>query len=236
MVMIVIIHFYNPNKLATLCGVNETTTGKREEMFDRKSHWENICTIKAPTEVSWYQPHPETSLKLRDSAGVSKEAQIIDMGGGASTPVDDLLSQGFQNITVLDIASAALEKSKARLGAWADSVTWLKADTSHVSLPHQKYDLWHDREVFHFLTDVRARQSYIKLVGESLKPCGHLIVATFASDGPKKCSGLDTRRYGSGELPDEFEDGFRLLESIGEAHQTPFGTEQKFIYQHLQKS
>jgi SAM-dependent methyltransferase len=205
-------------------------------MFERKSHWEIIYTVKAPTEVSWYQQHPEISLELIARTGVEKTAQIIDVGGGASTLVDDLLSQGFHHITVLDIASAALEKSKARLSGRADSVTWLEVDITQASLPYQRYDLWHDRAVFHFLTDGRDRQSYIRLVSESLKPGGHLIVATFAPDGPRKCSGLDTLRYSPGEVLGEFGDGFRLVESVSEAHQTPFRTEQKFIYNRLQKS
>jgi 2-polyprenyl-3-methyl-5-hydroxy-6-metoxy-1,4-benzoquinol methylase len=203
-------------------------------MFDRKSHWENIYTIKDSTEVSWYQQHPATSLELIISTGIAKEAQIIDVGGGASTLVDALLAQGFQCITVLDIASAALEKSKARLGERANGVGWMEAEITQVTLPRHHYDLWHDRAVFHFLTDARDRQSYIKSVGTSLKPSGHLIIATFATDGPKKCSGLDTVRYSSGDLLDEFGNDFRLVESVDEAHRTPFGTEQNFIYCHLQ--
>ena len=205
-------------------------------MANRKSHWESIYTTKAPTEVSWYQPHPYTSLEFIASAGVKKRSEIIDVGGGASTLVDDLLFSGFQHITVLDIASAALEESKSRLGELASSVTWLEADITQVTLPQSNYDLWHDRAVFHFLTDAKDRLSYKKAVEESLKSGGHLIVATFAPDGPKKCSGLDTVRYSPDELRKEFGDKFRLVESAGQAHQTPFGTEQRFIYCHFQKT
>lgn len=206
-----------------------------EEVFERTSHWENIYTIKSPVEVSWYQPHLETSLELITRTGVEKRAQIIDVGGGASTLVDDLLSEGFQHVTVLDIASAALEKSQARLGDRAGGVTWLSADITQVSLPRLHYDLWHDRAVFHFLTDAEDRQRYVNLVNTALKPGSHMIVATFAPDGPKKCSGLDTLRYSPDELLAEFGDDFRLVESVSEAHQTPFGTEQEFTYCHLKR-
>jgi 2-polyprenyl-3-methyl-5-hydroxy-6-metoxy-1,4-benzoquinol methylase len=205
-------------------------------MAERKAHWENIYSVKAPTEVSWYQPHPATSLELINRTGITRAAQIIDVGGGASTLVDDLLSQGYSNITVLDIASAALEKSQARLGTRATSVSWIAADITQASLPPAHYDLWHDRAVFHFLTDAKDRQSYTRAVEESLKPGGHLIVATFASDGPKKCSGLDIVRYSPDELRGEFGDTFQLIESVDEAHQTPFGSEQRFIYCHFQKT
>jgi 2-polyprenyl-3-methyl-5-hydroxy-6-metoxy-1,4-benzoquinol methylase len=205
-------------------------------MAERKAHWENIYTVKAPAEVSWYQPHPETSLELITRTGIEKAAQIIDVGGGASTLVDDLLSQGYSNITVLDIASAALEKSQARLGTRATSVTWVEADITQASLPPAHYDLWHDRAVFHFLTEAKDRLSYTRAVEKSLKPGGHLIVATFAADGPKKCSGLDIVRYSPDELRGQFGDHFRLIESLDEAHQTPFGSEQRFIYCHFQKT
>jgi ubiquinone/menaquinone biosynthesis C-methylase UbiE len=158
-------------------------------MLERKSHWENIYTIKAPTEVSWFQPHPETSLELIGTAGIGKDAQIIDVGGGASTLADDLLSKGFRHITILDVASAALAKSKGRLGERAASVTWLEADITQVSLPRLYYDLWHDRAVFHFLTDEKDRRSYIHAADESLKAGGHLIVATFAPTAHKSAAG-----------------------------------------------
>lgn len=205
-------------------------------MVERKSHWESIYTTKAPTEVSWYQPHPDTSLEFIAGAGVKKTSEIIDVGGGASTLVDDLLFGGFQHITVLDIAHAALEESRSRLGELASSVTWVEADITQVTLPPSNYDLWHDRAVFHFLTDAKDRLSYIKAVEESIKSGGHLIVATFAPDGPKKCSGLDTVRYSPDELRREFGGNFRLVESACQAHQTPFGTEQRFIYCHFQKT
>lgn len=203
--------------------------------MERRSHWEHIYSSKAPTEVSWYQVHPEKSLELIARTGAKKTAQIIDVGGGASTLVDDLLVRGFQNVTVLDVASAALERAKARLGERASRVTWVVADVTQVSLAHHYYDVWHDRAVFHFLTDAEDRRRYVKAVYESLKPGGHIIVATFAPDGPQKCSGLNIVRYSPDELHDEFGESFQLVESAAEAHPTPFGTEQRFIYCYCRK-
>ncbi len=202
-------------------------------MFERKSHWQNIYTQKAPTEVSWYQPRPEKSLELIARTRVEKSAQIIDVGGGASTLVDTLLAQGFQHITVLDIASAAIERAKARLGEQTNKVTWLEADITLANLPPSHYDVWHDRAVFHFLTDASDRKAYVTRVGESLKSSGHLIIATFAPDGPLKCSGLNVVRYGPEELRGEFGDEFQLIDSVSEIHQTPFKIEQKFTYCYL---
>jgi 2-polyprenyl-3-methyl-5-hydroxy-6-metoxy-1,4-benzoquinol methylase len=205
-------------------------------MSNRKSHWEAVYANKAPTEVSWYQPYPRISLDLIAHTRVSSCAQIIDVGGGTSTLADALLSEGFKHVTVLDIAFAAIEKSKARLAERANSITWLEADITRVNLPEHYFDLWHDRAVFHFLTEVSDRRSYLRAVEGSLKPGGHLIIATFAVDGPKKCSGLDTQRYSPDELSDFFGDSFQLVETVSEIHQTPFETEQKFIYCRFQRN
>jgi ubiquinone/menaquinone biosynthesis C-methylase UbiE len=199
-------------------------------MFERKSHWEDVYTRKAATEVSWYQPRPEKSLKLIARTGVGTTARIIDVGGGASTLVDALLTQGFQHVTVLDIAAAALETAKRRVGERADEVTWLEADITQANLPSAYYDVWHDRAVFHFLTEAADRRSYIDAVERSLKPGGHIIVATFAVDGPRKCSGLDTLGYSPAELRREFGSNFRLVTGSCEEHLTPFGTTQRFSY------
>jgi 2-polyprenyl-3-methyl-5-hydroxy-6-metoxy-1,4-benzoquinol methylase len=204
--------------------------------MSRKAHWENIYSSKTPTEVSWYQTYPEKSLELISHTGISKEAHIIDVGGGASTLVDNLLDNGFRNITVLDISAAAIDQAKARLGERAKEVAWLEADITQVTLPPHEYDLWHDRAVFHFLTAAEARQSYVNAVRYSLKPNGHIIVATFAPDGPTKCSGLDIVRYSPDELHDEFGNDFQYIESFSENHPTPFGTDQKFIYCYCKKS
>ena len=204
--------------------------------MNRKAHWETVYETKAPTEVSWYQPHLDLSLQLIVRTGVSSEAGIIDIGGGPSTLVDDLLARGFRNITVLDISSTALGISKARLGESAQTVTWLEADVLDGPLPKQTYGVWHDRAVFHFLTDARDRRKYVAAIECSVKPMGHVIIATFGLDGPTKCSGLDVVRYDLGHLKAEFDDNFVLVESHNETHRTPVGTTQQFSYCRFQKN
>jgi ubiquinone/menaquinone biosynthesis C-methylase UbiE len=200
-----------------------------------KTHWEHIHKTKTSVQVSWYQEHPVQSLQLIAETGVDKAAQIIDVGGGISTLVDDLLAIGYGQITVLDISAAALQTTQQRLGARAKDVSWLEADVTQVQLPYQFYDIWHDRAVFHFLTDSEDRQRYVKKVKESVKMGGHVIVATFASDGPEKCSGLQVARYAPESLHHEFGEGFELVGSRNELHHTPFGTDQKFIYCYCRK-
>lgn len=203
--------------------------------MDRKSHWENIFTTKADDQVSWYQTRPQESLELIRLTGVNKMAQIIDVGAGASNLVDCLLEDGFRNITVLDISSTALSHAKTRLGSRADEVTWKEADITKSELPPAYYDLWHDRAVFHFLTDPDDRREYVRAVNRSLKVGGHIIVASFALDGPSKCSGLDVVQYDPQALHHEFGGSFALVESRRETHVTPFGTEQKFIFCYCRK-
>ena len=201
-----------------------------------KTHWENIYQTKAPTQVSWYQEHSLQSLQFVANTGIAKTDQIIDVGGGPSALVADLLNNGYQHITVLDISAAALEAAQQRLDARANQVTWLEANILQTKLPHFKYDLWHDRAVFHFLTEPEDRKRYVNAVKEAVKPGGHVIMATFASDGPERCSGLPVVRYEPESLQNEFGDGFILLDSTHEAHHTPFGTEQKFIYCYCRKA
>jgi len=203
--------------------------------MEYKTHWEHIYHTKDTAQVSWYQLHPRLSLQYIQNTGADKTAHIIDVGGGASTLVDHLLDDGFLHITVLDISAAALEAAKQRLGPRAESVTWLEADITQSALPHHEYDVWHDRAVFHFLTEPRDRQRYVNTVKQAVKPGGHVIVATFANDGPEKCSGLEVARYDPQGLHDEFGTGFELLDSTREEHHTPFGTEQKFIYCYCRK-
>lgn len=198
--------------------------------MESKKHWEQIYSTKAPTQLSWYQLHPRLSLQYIQNTGVGKTGHIIDVGGGASTLVDHLLDDGFQQITVLDISAEALEIAQQRLGQRAGSVNWLEANITQTTLPGHKYDVWHDRAVFHFLTEREDRNRYIHAVREAVKPGGHVIVATFASDGPERCSGLEVTRYDSQSLHNEFGADFELLDSTHEDHHTPFGTEQKFIY------
>jgi len=200
-----------------------------------KSHWENIYTTKETDRVSWYQAHPWESLDLIKRTGIVKSAPIIDVGGGASTLIDHLLDEGFANVTVLDIAPTALERAKTRLGERADQVTWVEGDITQILLPASHYGLWHDRAVFHFLTRAEDRLRYVAAVRRSLKPGGHIIVASFAPDGPSQCSGLDVIRYSPHPLHDEFGAGFVLVDSRSETHITPFGTEQKFIYCYCKK-
>ena len=204
-------------------------------MEQRKSHWETIYQQKRSEEVSWYQPHLAVSLALLAKAGLSPESRIIDVGGGASTLVDDLLEQGVKDITVLDIAGRALATVKARLGAQAERVTWIEADITRAQLPSAYYDLWHDRVVFHFLTNAEDRRRYLKTMSEALKPGGQVVVATFALQAPPRCSGLEVLRYSPKTLQAELGEGFTLIESLDESHRTPFNTVQPFIYCRFQK-
>jgi 2-polyprenyl-3-methyl-5-hydroxy-6-metoxy-1,4-benzoquinol methylase len=203
--------------------------------MNTKTHWENIHQTKTSTQVSWYQEHSRLSMQYISQTGVDKTDQIIDIGGGISTLVDDLLAGGYQHIHVLDISAAALQTSQQRLGSRAKKVNWIVADITQTQLPYQLYDVWHDRAVFHFLTNPQDRQRYVHAVKDAVKPGGHVIVATFASDGPERCSGLEVARYDPESLHSEFGTDFELLDSTREEHQTPFGTEQKFIYCYCRK-
>jgi ubiquinone/menaquinone biosynthesis C-methylase UbiE len=199
--------------------------------MEAKTHWESVYASKAPAEVSWFQEHATVSLALIKRTGLTKSSPLIDVGGGASTLVDDLLAAGFDDLTVLDVSGAALAAAKARLGTQAvASVTWLEADVTQAPLPHHRFALWHDRAVFHFLTQEAQRQKYIEQVCHAVQPGGHVIVATFAPDGPLRCSGLEVMRYSPATLHATFGETFRLVEHTSETHHTPFGTEQQFVY------
>ncbi|MCS6786081.1 MAG: class I SAM-dependent methyltransferase [Thiobacillaceae bacterium] len=198
--------------------------------MDVKAHWETVYTRKAPTEVSWFQPHAERSLGLIRLARVTPAARIIDVGGGASTLVDDLLAAGYRDVTVLDVAAHALAAARERLGARAAEVRWIEADVLTVGLPRHGYDVWHDRAVFHFLTDPADRQRYVRQVLHAVRPGGIVIVATFAPDGPERCSGLPVVRYDPQGLHAEFGAPFELIMHEREAHHTPAGAVQQFIY------
>lgn len=198
--------------------------------MDPKQHWETVHQAKAPTEVSWYQEHAARSMDFIRRTGVAKAGRIIDVGGGVSTLVDDLLAAGYTDVTVLDISAAALDVARSRLGAAAARVTWIEADVLHADLQAAYYELWHDRAVFHFLTDPADRDRYVDCAHRAVKPGGHVIVATFASDGPTQCSGLEVVRYDPESLHDAFGDEFRLVESAEETHVTPAGREQHFVY------
>ena len=205
------------------------------ESLDKKRHWESIYKTKEPTEVSWYQPESRISLDLIIQTGISTTARIIDVGGGASRLVDSLLAQGFQHISVLDISSSALQHARDRLGALAEQVTWIEADVTRVTLPAAHYDLWHDRAVFHFLTNPADRDQYIQTMQYAVKPGGQIVIATFALDGPTQCSGLEVVRYSPESLQSTLGPDFELVESLNEIHHTPFGTEQRFVYSHFRR-
>jgi 2-polyprenyl-3-methyl-5-hydroxy-6-metoxy-1,4-benzoquinol methylase len=199
-----------------------------------EKHWENVYQTKDPEKVSWFRPHLETSLALVERAtGGNHSAAIIDVGGGASTLVDDLVGRGYENVTILDIAQSALDLAQARLVAAAKVVHWLNADVVKAVLPAQSFDVWHDRAVFHFLTSPEDRKRYASNVTRSVRAGGHVIVSTFGPEGPAKCSGLDVMRYDAASLHAEFGAAFKLLESSVEMHDTPFGTTQQFVYCHL---
>jgi len=203
---------------------------------DRQSHWQSIFQTRTSLEVSWYQPHLRASLELIGQIGLPPTASIIDVGAGDSTLVDDLLAHGFTRISLLDISSAALERVKTRLGSASDKITWIEADITQVILPQKAYDLWHDRALFHFLTNDTDRRRYVELAQNALKPGGYLIIATFAHDGPVRCSGLDTLRYDPEALFHELGTDFTLIRCLSEIHRTPSGNEQHFSYCLIKKS
>lgn len=204
-------------------------------MQSQKEHWEKVYQTKQPQAVSWFQEHATRSLELIRSIGMPLDASIIDVGGGASTLVDDLLHDGFNQVSVLDLSEGALEVARTRLGVSGAGVSWLAGDIRNVNLPEHTFDIWHDRAVFHFLTDPADRASYVRQVMKSVKQGGHVIVATFAPDGPEQCSGLPVARYAPTELHGEFGPAFELLEHTSEEHKTPWGSVQHFVYCHCLK-
>lgn len=195
-----------------------------------KDHWEKVYSTKAPNGVSWFQPHADMSMRLIHDSGFGKDAAIVDVGGGASTLVDDLLDAGYSNITILDLSGVALAESRRRLGSRAKSVQWMEADITCAEFEPYSLDLWHDRAVFHFLTSEADRAAYVRQVLRALKPGGHVVMATFGANGPTQCSGLPVMRYAPDELHAEFGEAFTMLTHEEQLHHTPFGTEQQFIY------
>ena len=204
-------------------------------MLNKKTHWETVYETKPSDSVSWFQPHAEKSLRMIEAIGADKAAAIIDVGGGASTLVDDLLANGYTNVSVLDLSEVALQVAKKRLGEQAKLVNWIVGDITQVLLPENHFDIWHDRAVFHFLTEAQDRRLYVDQVLRSVRSNGHIVIATFAQDGPEKCSGLPVARYSAESLHAEFGDGFNLVSKDRETHHTPFGTDQKFIYCYCRK-
>jgi len=198
-------------------------------MSARKEHWEKVYREKSPLAVSWYQREPDLSLALIDRAAVPLDAPVIDIGAGASTLVDKLCERGYKNISVLDVSAAALAHSKSRLAQEANRVNWYEEDVTRFR-PPQRYALWHDRAVFHFLTGRADRQRYINVLEQALQPGGQVIMLTFAIDGPARCSGLDIVQYDAEKLSLELGADYELVETGCEVHFTPSGGQQKFAY------
>ena len=197
--------------------------------MNRKQHWENIYQNKQLNEVSWYQPRPETSLQFVEKSNLSKDSKIIDIGGGDSFFVDHLLDLGYENITVLDISETAIERAKKRLGKQAENVEWIVADTSDFT-PTEKYDFWHDRAAFHFLTDKQEIDNYVGTVSKSITKNGILVIGTFSENGPTKCSGIQITQYSETSLANLFDTHFQKTKSFTIDHNTPFDTIQNFVF------
>ena len=198
--------------------------------MNSKEHWDAVYASKSPEEVSWFQRQPARSLDLIRRVAPRRDAAIIDVGGGASMLVDALLASGYTNITVSDIAAAALHHAQTRLGSAAARVIWRCEDLLEASLPDAAFDVWHDRAVFHFLTSPDDRARYVAQVMGAVRPNGYVIVATFADDGPQRCSGLDVKRYSASALHAEFGGSFELIDEIREEHVTPGASLQMFQY------
>lgn len=203
---------------------------KKPKRMDPKSHWERIYHNKLPTQVSWYQPHALRSLSLIRRVSPPPNGAIIDVGGGTSTLIDDLLDAGYKDLTILDLSATALAEARTRLGKRAGDVHWIEADILDATLPKTGYSIWHDRAVFHFLTTPADRGRYVAQVRRTVRSGGFVLVATFADDGPSRCSGLEVNRYSPEALHAEFGAPFRLMASEREEHVTPDGVRQAFIY------
>jgi SAM-dependent methyltransferase len=199
------------------------------KIFDRKKHWETIYQTKQLNEVSWYQPTPEASLGFVKQFNVPKSAKIIDIGGGDSFLVDHLLDLGYQDITVLDLSEAALDRAKQRLGDRSAKVKWIVADAATFK-PKEKYDFWHDRAAFHFLTNEKEIKNYIDTVQQGIKSAGILVIGTFSEKGPSKCSGIEIKRYSERSMTDRLRKFFEKIKCINVDHITPFDTIQNFIF------
>jgi SAM-dependent methyltransferase len=211
-------------------GRSSGASDRIDNNMDAGSHWEKIYRTKAPDAVSWYRRHLDRSLALIESASPARTACIIDIGGGESTLVDDLLARGYHSLTILDVSQTALDITKARLGEPGKRIHWICADVTQADLSAHAFDVWHDRAVFHFLTAQEQRNAYVHLAARAVRPGGHVIVSTFGPEGPTKCSGLDVARYDAESLHGEFGERFKLIDSFQELHQTPFGTTQQFLY------
>jgi SAM-dependent methyltransferase len=201
---------------------------------DSGARWEQIYLERQPERLSWYEPLPEASLALIEEAAVPRDAPILDVGGGTSKLAGQLLAAGYRDVTVVDIAPHALERAREELGPAADRVTWIEADIRrHEFGP--RFDLWHDRAVFHFMVEPNDRTRYVRALRRTLRAGGHLIIATFGPDGPTRCSGLPVARYGGGELSQVLGADFEFVSSRLEQHRTPGGHGQQFLYAHFRR-
>jgi len=196
----------------------------------KKQHWGNIFkTRDTTTDVSWYQSYPKTSVDMVLSTGVGKDGSIIDIGSGDSRLVDALLGLEFKKLWALDISGEALEKARVRLGERAAEVNWIESDVLEFNTS-ERFDVWHDRAAFHFITREEEAAKYVEIAGKLIKPAGHLVISTFAVDGPEKCSGLDITQYSEEAMIETFKKDFSQVKSFGEIHDTPFGTTQNFLW------
>ena len=202
----------------------------RQEGMNARDHWETVYRSTAPEAVSWYQAHLEISLDLIRRAATGLSSSIIDVGGGESTLVDDLIAHGFQNVAVLDISPTALDLTRKRIGSTADRISWIAADVTSMSLPRHSIDIWHDRATFHFLISAEQRAAYVRNLLHCIRPGGNVIIGAFGPEGPERCSGLPVVRYDSEGLQRELGPCFLLMENKEEVHLTPAGSAQQFIY------
>lgn len=201
--------------------------------INKKQHWESVYTTKSPNEVSWTQEIPQTSLNFIHEFNLSKDASIIDIGGGDGKLVDYLLAEGYNNISVLDISETAINKAKVRLGAKASQVNWIVSDITEFK-PQAKYDCWHDRATFHFLTEQNEVNKYLEIARNAV--IGYLTIGTFSEKGPEKCSMLHVHKYSEESLQKELSNGFEKIRCIEEDHETPFNTKQNFVFCSFKKS
>jgi SAM-dependent methyltransferase len=200
------------------------------ESIDRQTHWQKVYRTRTADSVSWYRPHLDVSIELLERAGLSADSRVIDIGGGASTLVDDLLDRGVRDVSVLDVSDEALAMARKRLGDRAKEVNWYVADVLYAVLPAGGFDFWHDRAVFHFLTDPTEAARYAQCAAEAVRIGGHAVIGGFAPDGPERCSGLPVARRSAEDIAGIFASRFSLLRKREERHRTPAGTEQSFVY------
>jgi 2-polyprenyl-3-methyl-5-hydroxy-6-metoxy-1,4-benzoquinol methylase len=197
---------------------------------ERRAHWQSLYQSRRSESVSWYRPHLDLSLDMLTEAGLCTDSRLIDIGGGASTLVDDLLERGVRSLTVLDVSHAALSVAQRRLGSRASAVKWHTGDVLQAALPANGFDFWHDRAVLHFLTDVMDTQRYAQIASNAVASGGHALISGFAPDGPERCSGLPVARRSASEIAALLAPAFELVRSCAERHRTPEGSEQSFAY------